>query len=152
MTLKEYITKTIESDSIEIEFRNGLVIKSNGSEYKLNDDLTITKLGAPATSSKYDQKLTNGKTVKDMVLSMLIDNQIRQSLLEDTSEEAIGELHRGLKNLFKTTTSEDELSRILCNLGSGDTNEDSAWNALVVFLGMHEDGVYKELNDILINC
>ena len=62
------------------------------------------------------------------------------------------QLHRGLKNLFKTTTSEDELSRILCNLGSGDTNEDSAWNALVVFLGMHEDGVYKELNDILINC
>ena len=47
-----------------------------------------------------------------MVLSMLIDDQIRQSLLEDTSEEAIGELHRGLKNLFKTTTSEDELSRI----------------------------------------
>ena len=87
-----------------------------------------------------------------MVLSMLIDDQVRQSLLEDTSEEAIGELHRGLKNLFKTTTSEDELSRILCNLGSGDTNEDSAWNALVVFLGMHEDGVYKELNDILINC
>lgn len=152
MTLKEYITKTIGSDSIEIEFRNGLVIKSNGSEYKLNDDFTITKLGAPATSSKYDQKLTNGKTVKDMVLSMLIDDQIRQSLLEDTSEEAIGELHRGLKNLFKTTTSEDELSRILCNLGSGDTNEDSAWNALVVFLGMQEDGVYKELNDILINC
>lgn len=152
MTLKEYITKTIGSDSIEIEFRNGLVIKSDGSEYKLNDDLTITKLGAPATSSKYDQKLTNGKTVKDMVLSMLIDDQIRQSLLEDTSEEAIGELHRGLKNLFKTTTSEDELSRILCNLGSGDTNEDSAWNALVVFLGMQEDGVYKELNDILINC
>ena len=151
-TLKEYITKTIGSDSIEIEFRNGLVIKSNGSEYKLNDDLTITKLGAPATSSKYDQKLTNGKTVKDMVLSMLIDDQIRQSLLEDTSEEAIGELHRGLKNLFKTTTSEDDLSRILCNLGSGDTNEDSAWNALVVFLGMQEDGVYKELNDILINC
>lgn len=152
MTLQEYITKTVGSDSIEVEFRNGLVIKSNGSEYKLNDDLTITKLGAPATSSKYDQKLTNGKTVKDMVLSMLIDDQIRQSLLEDTSEEAIGELHRGLKNLFKTTTSEDELSRILCNLGSGDTNEDSAWNALVVFLGMHEDGVYKELNDILINC
>lgn len=152
MTLKEYITKTVGSDSIEIEFRNGLIIKSNGSEYKLNDDLTITKLGAPATSSKYDQKLANGKTVKDMVLSMLIDDQIRQSLLEDTSEEAIGELHRGLKNLFKTTTSEDELSRILCNLGSGDTNEDSAWNALVVFLGMQEDGVYKELNDILINC
>lgn len=152
MTLKEYITKEIGSDSIEVEFRNGLVIKSNGSEYKLNDDLTITKLGSPATSSKYDQKLTNGKTVKDMVLSMLIDDQIRQSLLEDTSEEAIGELHRGLKNLFKTTTSEDELSRILCNLGSGDTNEDSAWNALVVFLGMQEDGVYKELNDILINC
>jgi hypothetical protein len=152
MTLKEYITKEIGSDSIEIEFRNGLVIKSNGSEYKLNDDLTITKLGAPATSSKYDQKLTNGKTVKDMVLSMLIDKQIRQSLLEDTSEEAIGELHRGLKNLFETTTSEDELSRILCNLGNGDTNEDSAWNALVVFLGIQEDGVYKELNDILINC
>ena len=152
MTLKEYITNIVGSDSIETEFRNGLVIKSNGSEYKLNDDLTITKLGAPATSSKYDQKLTNGKTVKDMVLSILIDDQIRQSLLEDTSEEAIGELHRGLKNLFKTTTSEDELSRILCNLGSGDTNEDSAWNALVVFLGMHEDGVYKELNDILINC
>lgn len=152
MTLEEYITKTIGSDSIEIEFRNGLVIKSNGSEYKLNDDLTITKLGAPVTSSKYDQKLSNGKTVKDMVLSMLIDDQIRQSLVEDTSEEAIGELHRGLKNLFKNTTSEDELSRILCNLGSGDTNEDSAWNALVVFLGMQEDGVYKELNDILINC
>lgn len=152
MTLKEYITKTIGFDSIEIEFRNGLVIKNSGSEYKLNDDLTITKLGAPATSSKYDQKLTNGKTVKDMVLSMLIDDQIRQFLLEDTSEEAIGELHRGLKNLFKTTTSEDELSRILCNLGSGDTNEDSAWNALVVFLGIQEDGVYKELNDILINC
>ena len=152
MTLRDYVTKTIGSDSIDIEFRDGLIIKSNGTEYKVNDDFTITKLGAPATSSKYDQKLTNGKTVKDMVLSMLIDDQIRQSLLEDTSEEAIGELHRGLKNLFKTTTSEDELSRILCNLGSGDTNEDSAWNALVVFLGMHEDGVYKELNDILINC
>ena len=152
MTLRDYVTKTIGSDSIDIEFRDGLIIKSNGTEYKVNDDFTITKLGAPATSSKYDQKLTNGKTVKDMVLSMLIDDQVRQSLLEDTSEEAIGELHRGLKNLFKTTTSEDELSRILCNLGSGDTNEDSAWNALVVFLGMHEDGVYKELNDILINC
>jgi hypothetical protein len=152
MTLRDYVTKTIGSDSIDIEFRDGLIIKSNGTEYKVNDDFTITKLGAPATSSKYDQKLANGKTVKDMVLSMLIDDQVRQSLLEDTSEEAIGELHRGLKNLFKTTTSEDELSRILCNLGSGDTNEDSAWNALVVFLGMHEDGVYKELNDILINC
>ena len=151
-TFKEYITKIIGSDSIEIEFRNGLVIKSNGSEYKLNDDLTITKLGTPVTASKYDQKLSNGKTVKDVILSMLIDDQIRQSLLEDTSEEAIGELHKGLKNLFKTTTSEDELSRILHNLGSGETNEDSAWNALVVFLGMHEDGIYKELNDILINC
>ena len=152
MTLRDYVTKKIGSDSIDIEFRDGLIIKSNSTEYKVNDDFTITKLGAPASSSKYDQKLTNGKTVKDMVLSMLIDDQVRQSLLEDTSEEAIGELHRGLKNLFKTTTSEDELSRILCNLGSGDTNEDSAWNALVVFLGMHEDGVYKELNDILINC
>lgn len=152
VTFREYIAKTIDSDSIEIEFRNGLVIKSNGLEYKLNDDLTITKLGATVTSSKYDQKLMNGKTVKDMILSMLIDDQIRQSLLEDTSEEAIGELHKGLKNLFKTTTSEDELSRILRNLGNGDTNEDSAWNALVVFLGMHEDGIYKELNDILINC
>ena len=87
-----------------------------------------------------------------MVLSMLIDADIRKSLLEDTSEEAINELHTGLKERFETTTSDDELSSILCNLGKGDTNEDSAWNALVVFLGMQEDGIYKELNDILINC
>jgi hypothetical protein len=66
-TFKEYIIKNvnIESNSIEIAFRDELlIIKSNNIEYKVNKDLTITKLGDSIITSKYDQKLSNGKTVK----------------------------------------------------------------------------------------
>ena len=63
-TLREHIINNTGSDSITIEFRDGLIIQSNNSEYRLNDDFTLTKLGAPVSSSKYDQKLSNNKTVK----------------------------------------------------------------------------------------
>lgn len=161
MILKEYITNTVDSDSIEIEFRNGLVIKSNGSEYKLNDDFTITKLGASVTASKYDQKLSNGKTVKDTILSMLIDDQIKQKLIEfGASQDGLRDLHQGLKSLFSSTSSEKEISSTLKKLGYKEdltemTDEDAAYDSLMIYIGVAAeigDVIFKELNDILINC
>lgn len=160
-TLKDYITKTIESDSIEFEFRDGLIIKSNESEYKLNDDFTITKLGASITASKYDQKLSNGKTVKDMILSMLIDDQIKQKLIEfGASQDGLKDLHQGLKSLFSFTSSEKEISSTLKKLGYKEdltemTDEDAAYDSLMTYIGVAAemgDVIFKELNDILINC
>lgn len=160
-TLREYIINNIGSDSIDIEFRDGLIVKSNGTEYKINDDFTITKLGASITASKYDQKLSNGKTVKETILSILSNDKIRQDLIEyGASQDGLRDLHRGLKTLFSSASSEEEISTILKKLGYKEnliemTDEDAAYDSLMIYIGAAAemgDVIFKELNDILINC
>lgn len=160
-TFREYILSTIESDSIDIEFRDGLIIKSNGIEYKVNTDLTITKLGASVTASKYDQKLSNDKTVKETLLEILSNDQIRQELIDfGASQEGLRDLHRGLKNLFDSNSSEEEINSILQKLGGKEdltemTDEDATYNSLMAYIGVAAemgDVIFKELNNILINC
>lgn len=160
-TLREYIINNIGSDSIDIEFRDGLIIKSKGTEYKVNDDFTITKLGTSVTSSKYDQKLSNGKTVKETILNILSNDKIRQELIEyGASQDGLRDLHRGLKTLFSSASSEEEISVILKKLGYKEdltemTDEDAAYDSLMIYIGAAAemgDAIFKELNDILINC
>ena len=161
LTLKEHIINVIGSDSIKIKFKDGLIIQNNETEYKLNDDFTLSKLGSSIISSKYDQRLSNDKTVKETILDILSNDEIRQELLEfGASQDGLRDLHKGLKTLFNSASSEEEISAMLNKLGYKEdaaemTDEDMAYDSLMAYIGMMAettDDVFKELNDILINC
>jgi hypothetical protein len=161
LTLKEHIMSAINASSIKIKFKDGLIIQNNEEEYKLNDDFTLSKLGSSIVSSKYDQKLSNNKTVKETILDILSNDKIREELVDfGASQTGLGDLYRGLKDLFDFASSEEEISAMLNKLGykedaSEMTDQDTAYDSLMAYIGIMADttdGVFKELNDILINC
>lgn len=159
-SFRDYIISQIKTDSFEIRYRDGLIIKTKDSEYELDEDFSVKILGAPVTTSKYDHVLSNGKTVKNFILELLINDNVRQECKNfDLETQGFGSLHRGLKDLFTSETSEERINKILNEFGKDDsderTDEDYAYENLLIYISTKaamEDNIFKELNDVLMGC
>ena len=159
-SFRDHIVSQIKTDSFKIEYRDGLIIKTKDSEYELDEDFSVRILGAPVTISKYDHVLSNGKTVKNFILELLISDKVRQECKNfDLETQDFGVLHRGLKDLFNSEASEEDINKILSEFGKDDsdgrTAEDYAYENLIIYISTKaaiEDGVFKELNDVLMGC
>lgn len=150
-SLKEYISSNIGSDSFDVEFNEDLIIKSGGVIYTMDSDFNINKVGGEIKPevSKYDQKLSDGKTVKKAMLEILTNKQTREELINtyNCMESDLDELYVILNSLFNSTRTEDEIKQELDKL---DESNDTYSLGLLGFIDESEN--YSELNEILNNC
>ena len=106
ITFRQYITSLIGTDQFELKLSDGVVIETNGRVYKLNDDFTIKEQNVviPEQTSRFKQKLSNGKTFSTALVELLKDESVIVALESGdfpSTREDLTILRKKLENIFQ---------------------------------------------------
>lgn len=147
--LKDYIASVTGSDSIEIDFAQDVIIKSNGQEYTMNDSFEIKRIGAvlEENKSKYRQKLSDGREPRKAILDILSQKDTKTEIIKEfgASNEDLNTLYTKLNELFNSDRSDEEIQKELETLSNSDETYSSAFMPYIQIN-------YSEIDKILNGC
>lgn len=165
ITFRDYIASLVGSDSFEIEFSDGVLIKTKKDVYQLNSDFTVERLhvATPEYTDKtknksvFDSVLSNGKSAAQTMIDMLTDESVMEELLNDPvspfTEEELGIARKTLIRVFGLE-SEEQINSELINLFEENFGMGvySTLRAIADAKGKRGMQEYKDLYDILKMC
>ena len=104
ISLKEYISVQLNSDTFTSEFNEGLIIKYKDKVYKLNDDLKLEEIKTNPTKSKYSE-------IGEELLQILGNEDERKKIIssfEKANEDNLIDLGNALNQIFNSSNNDDE--------------------------------------------
>ena len=166
-TLREYLSSQIGSDSMTIKFNKDLLIESNGKEFIMNSNFEVKSLGTTIvepgpkeedggenSSSKYQEKLSDGTKFSDAMLKLL-DAENRQAIkemFEDVSDVDLDQLLVSLTQIFNSNKSEEEIQKNLEELSNNNETYSGVLDPYIQIMAANEDKHFQEIDKILREC
>ena len=167
ITLREYIASQIGNDSMTIKFNKDLLIESNGKEFIMNSNFEVKSLGAAIvepgpkeeggsenSSSKYQEKLSDGTKFSDAMLKLL-DTENRKAIkemFEDVSDVNFDQLLVSLTQIFNSNKSDEEIQKSLEDLSNNNETYSGALDPYIQIMAANEDKHFQEIDKILREC
>ena len=154
-TFRQYITSLIGTDQFELKLSDGVVIEANGRIYKLNDDFTIKEQNVviPEQTSRFKQKLSNGKTFSTALVELLKDESVIIALESGdfpSTREDLTILRKKLENIFQQ--SDDQVITNELNKLAEEMFDYQNLMAYIEEKAAEGSQEFIDMNQILNNC
>lgn len=154
ISLQDHITAVIGSNNFTVDIESDFVITSGDDTYIMDSNFEIRKIESKVprneemVESKYDMKMSNGKTIKDNLLEALENEEVLDAIASEgkVSRDDLDPLYNSIVELFNSEASDIEIKDALNQF----ILENAAYEQFATFLMTTEE--YLELHEALRNC